>query len=345
MKKEAILISLVIIITLTLLLFLVKADSQLFIPSGGDNQFVVGGSVEDSQFSFAGIHITPIPSTTNTVTPSGGGTSGVVGGGVLGPSGGSITAQNLTIVPGFINVNLALGYKFEQQISVTNIGNSTLNVSITQENLTQLVLIRNSTISLNPGETKNLSLAFIDNNKTGLFTGDIIIGGNKVPVSLNIMNQSLLFDVSANILNLDSKVTRWGRLKTDITMIPQGTNERLDVKLNYLILDSKGNAYLNKTESVLVDSNKTISRDFGLGSLTEGNYIFRVNLIYPGGIASADSHFEVTKATIIGEILYYALIALVASSAIVIVVLIARPRNKKPTKPKTMQHISAYPNS
>ncbi len=219
-------------------------------------------------------------------------------------------------------MDVALGEKVEKTISITNTGSLSVTLNITQENISQLVLVRNDSITLNPGETKTLSLAFVDNNKTGIFTGKILVGSIEVPVTINIMTKKLLFDVGVDVLNLDSSVSRWGKLNTKITMIPRGDSARMDVKLNYVIKDYNNNIYMNKTEEVLVDSNTTIDRSFGLGSLKEGNYTIGVQLIYPGGVASASSNFQVTKAVIIGEILYYALLGLILSSIMLVISLI-----------------------
>lgn len=320
-KKEVLLLA-VLIILIALLIFIV-ADSQFFIPVGGDQQFSVGSgsSGTDTQFSFSPPQTTPaIPA---QPTPGGGISPGAGG------ATGGISLPPIKINPGALNVNLALGEKIEREISVTNLGNIALNLSISQQNLTQLVVLRNTSIYLNPNETKNFLVAFIDNNQTGIFTGKIIVGGKEIPVSLNIATKKLLFDIGINILNLDSKVSRFGKLLTETTIIPKGDKARIDVQLNYIIKDFNDNIYMNKTEMLLVESQQTIKRDFNIGSLGIGNYTLGVQLIYPGGIASASSRFEITPSVIFGEMLYNSFLILIISSIIIIILIILESARKR----------------
>jgi hypothetical protein len=257
----------------------------------------------------------------NSSNVSGGGTGGVPGGG-----GGTIPTSNISINPGQFNLNMLVNTNLQEIVSVTNVGGNSITISISQTNLTNLVLIGNTTLTLAAGETKNLNLIFISPNSTGIYNGTINIGDRVLPISLNVVKQFILFDSNIVVLNKNYRVPQGNNLLTQVTMIPMGDKVRLDVTLNYIIKNINGTVYTTRSETLLVTSQQILGRTFQTGNLPIGNYTIGLELIYPYGVAPSSAHFEIVenKIGLFSEIIYWLLIAIVLVSISIIALRIIR---------------------
>lgn len=219
---------------------------------------------------------------------SGGGSGG-------GGSSSTVITPNISINPTEINVDLAVNTNKQYIINITNPRRSKVTLNISQNNLDGMVILNRTSLELRPKETKKLRIVFVALNKTGIFTGKIIIGNKEVLVSLNIKTKLLLFDSNIVVLNKDYKVEQGKKLETKISLIPMGDKNRLDVALNYVIENYNGKVYLTKSETVLVKNRMEFNREFDTGGLPVGEYIVGLELVYPKGVASSSAYFEVTK--------------------------------------------------
>ena len=257
----------------------------------------------------------------NTVSP-GGGTG----------EGGIVTTSDITVTPTSINLNLVVNTNKEQIISVKNLKSTSLVVSISQTGLTNMVILGNTSLTLSGGETKEFSVIFVALNKTGIFTGDIVLGSVKIPVSLNVKTKLLLFDSNIVVLNRNYKVSQGSDLRTRVTLIPMGDPERLDVTLNYVIKDYNGKVYLTQSETTLVEKKMNFRRNFGTGSLPLGKYIVGLELVYSGGVAPSSAHFEIvqkTVADIFGSLIFMLLIAILLIAMLIILLIIRRKKQQQ----------------
>ncbi len=218
-----------------------------------------------------------------------------------GGGGGGSASSSTTIIPDIlitpleINVNLAVNTNKEYSINIKNPRSNKIILQISQNNLNNMILLSETLLEINPGESKNLKVIFVALNKTGIFTGKIIIGNKEVLISLNIKTKLLLFDSNIVVLNKDYKVEQGEKLKTKVGLIPMGDKNRLDVTLNYVIKDYNGKIYLTKSETLLVEEKMDFEREFDTGGLPVKEYIVGLELIYPNGVAPSSAYFEVTK--------------------------------------------------
>ena len=257
------------------------------------------------------------------VTPPSGG-----GGG-----GGGAAECSLVTTPSSINLDLKAETNKIQIINVKNIGTTTINLIPKQiQNLDKYSIIFDpGSLSLGPGETKELILRIVAFNETGIFTDTIQIGCSNLFGGINIKTVLLLFDSNIVVLNQDYKVSKGNDLRTRVTLIPMGDEERLDVTLNYVIKNYDGKVYLTQSETVLVEKKINFRKNFGTGSLPLGKYIVGLELVYPGGVAPSSAHFEVVEKTgsdFLGALILI-LIFLILVIAIVIVILIIRRKRKE----------------
>mgnify|MGYP001574184307 FL=1 len=107
-------------------------------------------------------------------------------------------------------------------------------------------------------------------------------------------------------------VKRGKELRTQVTLIPLGDDNRLDVTLNYVIKDYDGKVYLTKSETLLIEKRIDFRRDFDTGILPLGKYIIGLELVYPNGVVTSSAHFEVVEriAFSFGSVIYYLIVAI-----------------------------------
>jgi len=252
--------------------------------------------------------------------------------GAPGGTGGVTPTLNITVIPTNINLNIIINTNKNQTIQITNNEATSKSFSITQINLNNMIILGNTSMTLAPGETKNLEVIFVAPNSAGIFTGKIIIGTTEIPVTLNVKEKLLLFDSGITVLNRNYKVSPGGELKTKVRLIPMGDKERMDIQLDYFIKDFDGKIYLTQTETVLIEDEMTLNRNFKIGDLPLGKYILGLELIYPEGKAVSSAQFEVVKQTVqdfLSSLMFTLIVAMIIVSIVIIALSIRVKMRKK----------------
>ncbi len=249
-----------------------------------------------------------------------------------GGGGGGTPTTVILVTPTEFNINLAVNTNVGRTITVQNTGSSSTTVSISQQNLDQNIILGETSLTIGAGETKEFIVTFVGTSKTGIFTGIINVGGKIIPVSLNVRSKLLLFDSNIIVLNENYQIAKGDRLKTQVTLVPLGEKERMDVTLNYLIKDYQGKIYLTKTETLLIEDKLDFKRNFGTGALPLGKYIVGLELVYSNGVAPSSAHFEITEKQpigLFGKIIYFLVVLIIITLILLIVIFIKRERDKR----------------
>ena len=237
---------------------------------------------------------------------------------------------NILVDPTEFNIRMARSTAREEVIKVTNLGTETVTVSVSQQNLDRNVILGNTSLTILPGETKELDVIFVALTQTGIFAGKIFIGNEQVLVTLNIRTKLLLFDSNIVVLNENFQVPQGEKLRTLVTLIPLGDPDRLDVTLDFVIKDFNNNIYLTKGETLLVEEEIELNRDFDTGLLPLGDYIIGLELKYPNGVAPSSANFQVTPPIgIFGKIVLYLIFMISIVAILILIILIYRRRKKK----------------
>ncbi|MBL7087031.1 MAG: hypothetical protein ISS28_08080 [Candidatus Cloacimonetes bacterium] len=245
------------------------------------------------------------------------------------PSGNGVapSVANIALNPTEFNIYMEINTNVEKVIRVTNLGTSTVTVSVTQQSLDNNVILGNTSLTISAGQTVELDVVFVALSEPGIYTGRIIIGGKVVLVTLNVRTELLLFDSNIVVLNEDYKVRQGEQLKTLVTLIPMGDPARLDVTLDFVIKDYANRIYLTRSETLLVNEQVQLRRNFDTGNLPTGDYIVGLELVYPGGVAPSSAHFIVIEraiSTILGKLILFLLILILIIAIIIIILLIIR---------------------
>ncbi len=246
--------------------------------SGGTFVYDVTG------FSIYSSEETPV---TPVTTPSGGG------------GGGStfIEQNNFTLSPKIYQRTIILNRIEFGEIEIYNERNTETTFSIGVESVGNIISILNSTIRLNPGETKKAKFRIDSPTSTGIYTGKIIVTAGatrrEIPVIINVRTEKSLFDITLSIPKSDKIVNSGEDLKMQINLLQMGVKENMDVQLNYLIKDFNGKVYLTESETIAVYNQKSFTKQFNTKDFVNGDYVVGVELIYPGGVAVASSQFAI----------------------------------------------------
>lgn len=250
------------------------------------------------------------------------------------PSGGggvTPSIKDIVIVPKEINLKMAINTNQKEIIKITNEGSSTKKLVVYQTGLNKMVILGDSSITVSPGETKELEVIFVASDEVGIFTGKIFIDGYDVLVTLNVKTKLLLFDSNIVVLNRDYKISQGKELRTKVGLIPMGDEERLDVTLNYVIKDYAGKVYLTQSETVLVEDEMDFKRNFETGTLPLGDYIIGLELVYPGGVAPSSAHFEIVEKSLedtFGLILFLLVVGIIIVAILITILLIRKKKSK-----------------
>ena len=305
------LISLLLLVAL--LVSLVKADIMSVNSGGSSNITVTPDQYSEGFFSNPGEQ----PEVPGEVTPPSGG-----GGG----GGGRVTVGNLTVSPSQFYINILINTNVQKILTVTNIGTTSRAVSVTQAGLNNMVIIENTSIILAAGQTREIGLIFVAPNQTGIYNGTIYVGTIAIPVILNVLKEFILFDSNIVVLNDNYQVPQGDVLQTEVTLIPMGGSVRMDVTLNYFVKNLNGTIFLTRSETLLVEGQKSIRRDFDTGGLPLGKYIVELELIYPFGVAPSSAHFDVIENVrdVFSLVVYWIMFIIVLILIVLIILTIIR---------------------
>lgn len=268
---------------------------------------------------------TSAPSTDSGASSSGGG-------------GGSISSvvnqiSSLRITPISFGLPGTIGINGSARISLENTGTETLNIAISLVNLNEIVFFENTELILVPGESTSFNFKIVPPNEAGIVTGKIVFTANglknEIPFALDVNEEFSLFDVSIelakNIINEGEK------LVGQITLLQAGLQEEIDVTIEYEIRDFEGNVFGSNSETLAVLRKKTFEHEFDTSNLPEGDYITAIEVIYPGGLATASHQFKIVNKE--AGFLFSSIFLIILAIAIFItIVLVVIAKNYKENK-------------
>ena len=348
-RFQIILIALVII---SLINFISAIDPQLDIPVLGDNQTTIR-SFGDAQLyvtGSAGNATAETPSTNNTIIITVPGPPSAGGGGGGGGAGAITPTPMFTLSPNILKAFLRQGEIVTQSFTIKNNGVTPITVNITigdLGDLGDLVRLSDNLATLNPGETRTITVDFIarDDTTPDLYMGRIHFesGGvlQYISVALEIETKNPLLDVAVNIPLQYQEVSPGDELLAQITLYNLGATFG-DVSLEYIMRDSNGNTILNQTDSIAIQTQTSFVKNFKIPSDAPfGEYMLYVRADYSGKIASASTEFGIVSVSTREKIYIILIISLVVVIAGFIGFIIIRRINKhyKPIKRVSMEDL------
>lgn len=230
-------------------------------------------------------------------SPTGGGSGSTGGGG-----GGGAPAPALEVDTSQVAFNLyeTVGIPDYGKIVLRSTSNKAIPITAEIIGLEEILELDETSFTLLAGETKEIGFNIAALSEPGIYTGKVIFksGAKKlqIPFALNVQSEKSLFDVSIDVPVELKNIKVGEKLNSQITLLQAGSQEKIDVTVNYVIKDFEGRAYLKHSETFAVQGQKSYEHEFNTEELPEGEYVVGIEVIYIGGIATASSQFRIGEA-------------------------------------------------
>ena len=251
------------------------------------------------------------------------------GGGEAGGGGGAAQKEEIgfSIGPGNIKANLALGESDEKSIILSNTGRLSTKVSLTLESVRKYVSLSEDVVSLEPGESKIVTLTVLA-KEVGAFVGELIakVEGieKSVPIILEFISKLVLFDVKLDIPEQYAEVEPGGELKVQVTLLNVGAQGKVDAFVTYFIKDLRSNIVYEETETFAVEKQLSYQKSFRIHESTlPGSYVAIAEVRYADSFAVSSQLFRVVEKkenVIVGSMARNSMLMLFASLLIVLVI-------------------------
>lgn len=210
------------------------------------------------------------------------------------------SVPDFSISPSFILLEIKQGENGKSSVEITNNENATITINISTEGLQNLIFPEESSITIQPYGTKNLTFDFYSFNNTSpdVYLGQIVfsLGGYRksAGIALEVIAKQPLFDILTSVLT--KTVQPGGTVNANVTVINKGDIEKIDVKILAEIKDFSNNTYASKVNTYAVTNDTTREISLNLPSnIQPGNYILYSKVMYGNITASGYDTFYVTK--------------------------------------------------
>ncbi|MFZ1971170.1 MAG: hypothetical protein WAU65_03270 [Candidatus Nanoarchaeia archaeon] len=318
---------------------LILADNELTVFSGGDNQTAIG-IFGDAQLYSTGLSAPMQTYQSSNQSNQSNQTIIIVNNVGSGGGGGTTTVTVPTNVPipftlstNNIKTDIKQGQVSSENVTVTNIGQQVINVSITNQ-IGNLVRLSDNYISLNPGQSQVVTIDFIASPDTtpNLYIGSIIFqSGNssqQLSAAIEVDSANPLLDVAINLPSQYNKVSPGDTILAGITLYNLGSSYG-DVSMEYFIETQNGTIISNQTDTVAIQTQASFIKSLQIpNNAPLGNYFLYVRATYNGKLASASTGFQIVS-TSQNEKVYIIIIIILGILAIGTIIFILAYRMKK----------------
>ena len=240
--------------------------------------------------------ITSVP----PVSPTGGG-----GGSVGGSETIAVVEENPFVVQDSYETTISLNHIEDDKISIENTGLTPRVVNVQVLTIQDILILDESQLTIDAESSKDLTFRLTPPKEPGIYVGKIIISSESfqetVLVSINVKTEKSLFDIIMSVINEDKRVRNGENLSVQIDLLQMGIREKMDVTLEYVLKDFDGKNYFTESETIAVDTQKTLMKDFSVDEIPNGDYVLGVQLVYPDGVAVASSQIKIGEDVEIGE--------------------------------------------
>ena len=212
-----------------------------------------------------------------------------------------LSKVDISVNPETLIATVFIDFETKKYVNVTNNGPEAVSLDIALDQLQDIVSMRSTGVTLNPGESRAIEL-IIGKMTKGVKVGNLNlffkISGKvikQIPIIINPMSENFLFDTSLTIPDQYKQITPGSRLRAQMNLLQVGPQEKVDIVATYTIKDFSGKSYLEESETFYVLGDKTLVKDFSTKDLPIGKYVLSVEIVYPGAFASSSAQFEVVE--------------------------------------------------
>lgn len=231
-----------------------------------------------------------------------GGTAGGGGGG--GGGGKTYIPPDLEISEKLIKVELKQGETKSLELKIKNTASTAQSITIELQGLDKLLIISETSFSLEPYEEKTLTLAFTasETESAKVYTGKMIIKSDTTqktaPVVIEVEERKALFDIKVKLPQEFKTIEQGKEVEVEIIIYNLGDLMPVDVVITYSIKDFDGHIINLRHETLAVEEQKRITRQLLVpGDLKPDSYLFDALLEYEDQKATSSDIFEVVEKT------------------------------------------------
>lgn len=230
------------------------------------------------------------------VVPGGGSSSSSSGGG---GGGTSTKLAEFGLDQIMLKVGAKVGEGFSQSLTIKNPNAKEIMVKVSSS-IEKLVVFSENEFVLPANGEKNISVSFISlpEFEPGVYTGEISISGEglvkKLPFIYELRTKKSLMDVSLNVPAKYKELKSGDELLFQLTLFNLGETGRVDVQLEYVVQNFKGEVITRSSETVAVETQASFAKTLVLpDNLAEGDYVIYLSVRYNGSVASSSDVFSI----------------------------------------------------
>ncbi len=237
---------------------------------------------------------------------AGGGGAGGGGAGGGGAGGGGIVGAVLQVIKDFslypevMKIELVQGETKSSTLQIRNTGNTKLKFFVEVRNLEDYIAINDDSFELEPEESHIVILVFRadENNAQNVYTGKINVKADglekEIIALIEVKAKKPLFDMKINVDENYKKVLRGQEVKFNVELTNKGILKPVDVELFYSIKDFDDNVLLLKTETLAVEDELSVRRNFRIPlDFKLGKYTVYGRVEYDNQVTASSDIFEV----------------------------------------------------
>ncbi|MBT7281521.1 hypothetical protein HN840_04290, partial [archaeon] len=304
--------------------------------TGGEYIFNVSGFTVYSVRETPAVEEEESSSSTTTTATSGGGGGGGGGGGARTLAPELFEPTNFSLSEDSFTFDLAFEESKEEVLVITNDLGKEQDFDLSINNIGEVLTLSEYEFTLDSYETKEIVLHSVSDRDAGVHVGTLKIKSEfqtvDLPVVVEIASQLVLFDASLFIPSEFKELNSGETLETEITLFNVGSPRKVDVLLNYRILDLEGNTVLEESETIAVQEQMNFNKEFYLPSNMEmGTYVLGLEVIYVNSVAVSSSMFDIVGEEVLisslGKGVLVLIIALILMILLIGIMLLLRRRN------------------
>jgi len=287
----------------------------------GDSNIGAGETCDDGNVANGDGCSSTCQTEETTTTTTGGAASGGGGGGGS-TSGTPVNADDLVIIPSEISATVIQGEEETRELTMRNIGSSTLVVSlaVVGGEIKDVLVLSEDSFVISPNGIKVIELT-INDSSDELLVGNIAVvysgKAKNIPVVIGTKTENFLFDTSVFLSDAFKKMIPGSVLTAQFNLKEVNANEKVDVVANYVIKDFEGNKYYEDSETYFVQGEKEYTKEFPTETLRDGKYVLGFEVTYPGAFAISSATFDIQSPAVNFR---YGIMALVLAVAIVVII-------------------------
>jgi len=213
---------------------------------------------------------------------------------------GPVPVKNFTVEPDLIKVSIKQGKSVRKTLSIKNIGDLDLNITIDPGNIGRFVVIDEQNFTLLTGQNKTINIDIFarEDEVADAYTGRILVTGDGITEIVNVIIEvkarGALFDIDTSIF--EKIVNPGDEIEADIMLYNYGDLMPVDVTLYYALRDFAGNDILYEYVTLAVEEEKLVKRVVTIPpDLELGFYIFYSRLEYENQTAASASLINVVE--------------------------------------------------